>query len=273
MLRRRLIPKLQIKRAAFGGGSVQVLVTTRSFTDVFEIGDPVSQARIYEAQAADELICIDLDATGEGRVCSEDVVRRIAENVCMPITVGGGVRTVDDFRALLSSGADKIVINTAALANPELITEAANKFGSQCVVVSIDYKRQPDGRPAVWSHSGRQRSTHDVVSWALEAESRGAGELLLTSIDRDGTRQGLDLEMTRDVVSRVAIPVVTSGGCGMAQHFIDGFRLGGADGVASGTYFCFKDENPMQTRSQIANAGIPIRLQRLQSVSSHSVIK
>lgn len=268
MLRRRLIPKLQLKRAGFGSGEFRVLVTTTRFDTVSEIGDPVSQARIYESQAADELICVDLDATHDQQLCSVDVIRRIAENVCMPITVGGGVKSVDDFRLLLENGADKVTINSSALADPELITEASNRFGAQCVVVSIDFQKSPDGRSRVYSHGGKRETRHDVISWALEAERRGAGEILLTSIDRDGTREGLDLELTREVVSRVSIPVVTSGGCGSAQHFIDGFTRGGADGVAAGTYFCFKDENPMQTRSQIANAGIPIRLQRLQSIAS-----
>lgn len=268
MLRRRLIPKLQLKRAGFGGGDFRVLVTTKQFDDVFEVGDPVSQARIYESQAADELICVDLDATREGRLCSIEVIRRIAQSVCMPLTVGGGVTAIDDFRTLLENGADKVSINSSALSDPELITEASNRFGAQCVVVSIDFKKSHDGRAHVYSHGGEQETSHDVISWALEAERRGAGEILLTSIVRDGTRGGLDLEITREVVSRLSIPVVTSGGCGLAQHFIDGFTKGGADGVAAGTYFCFKDENPMQTRSQIANAGIPIRLQRLQSIAS-----
>lgn len=268
MLRRRLIPKLQLKRAGFGSGDFRVLVTTRQFDGVFEIGDPVSQARIYESQAADELICVDLDAARDERLCPVEVIRRIAENVCMPITVGGGVTSIDDFRTLLENGADKVVINSSALNDPEFITESSNRFGAQCVVVSIDYRRLIDGRTRVYSHGGTRETRYDAVTWSLEAERRGAGEILLTSIDRDGTREGLDLEVTREVVSRVSIPVVTSGGCGLAQHFIDGFTRGGADGVAAGTYFCFKDENPMQTRSQIANAGIPIRLQRLQSIAS-----
>jgi cyclase len=268
MLRRRLIPKLQLKRAAFGSGDFRVLVTTKQFGSAFEIGDPVSQARIYESQAADELICIDLDATPEGRLCPISVIRRIAENVCMPLTVGGGVKSIGDFRTLLENGADKVCINSSALTDPELITEASNRYGAQCVVVSIDYRRLRDDRTRVYSDGGRQETKYDVISWALEAERRGAGEILLTSIDRDGTREGLDTELTREVVSRLSIPVVTSGGCGLAQHFIDGFQKGGADGVAAGTYFCFKDENPMQTRSQIANAGIPIRLQRLQSIAA-----
>jgi len=268
MLRRRLIPKLQIKRASFGGGSSMVLVTTRRFTDVLEIGDPASQARIYEAQAADELICVDLDATREGRLCSIETIRRIAEQVCMPITVGGGVRTIGEFRALLSNGADKVSINTSALENPQLITEAAEAFGAQCVVVSIDYRKESDGAHSVCSRGGSVQAGRDPVAWAVEAESRGAGELLLTSIDRDGMRQGLDCELTRRIAEQVRIPVITSGGCGLASHFVDGFIIGGADAVSAGTYFCFKDENPMQTRSRIANAGIPIRLQRMQSMAT-----
>lgn len=266
MLRRRLIPKLQFKRANFGNGEFRALVTTRQFSEVFEIGDPVSQARIYESQAADELICLDLDATTENRLCATDVVRRIAENVCMPLTVGGGVRSIDDFRTLLENGADKVSVNSAIIADPALITEAANRFGSQCVVASIDYRHDADGRARVRSCGGKTETGLEVISWSLEVERRGAGEILLTSVDRDGTRQGLDIDTIREVVSRVSIPVVASGGCGLAQHFIEGFTKGGTDGVAAGTYFCFKDENPMQTRSQIANAGIPIRLQRLQTI-------
>jgi cyclase len=180
----------------------------------------------------------------------------------MPFTVGGGVRTLEDFRTLLSNGADKVAVNTAAAANPGLIDRAASVFGAQCVVVSIDYRQEPDGTYRVWTSGGRVRTALEPVAWAIEAERRGAGEILLTSIDRDGTRQGLDIALTRRVAESVSIPVITSGGCGAAAHFIDGFLLGKADGVSAGTYFCFKDENPMQTRSQIRNAGIPIRLHR-----------
>lgn len=269
MLRRRLIPKLQIKRASFAGVDSMVLVTTRQFTDVLEIGDPASQARIYEAQAADELICVDLDATREGRLCSVETIRRVAEQVCMPITVGGGVQTVQDIRTLLGNGADKVAINTSALEHPEMITEAARAFGAQCVVVSIDYRLGSDGSYRVYSHGGTAETGRNPIAWAVEAERRGAGEILLTSIDRDGMRQGLDCELTRMVAERVRIPVIASGGCGLARHFVDGFIAGRADAVSAGTYFCFKDENPMQTRSRIANAGIPIRLQRTQSVTTH----
>ncbi len=260
MLKRRLIPKLQMKAGRFGSRTRMILVTTIRFQEVMAIGDPVSQAKIFEAQAADELIFLDLDASSENRDTVIEVVERSAEEIFMPFTVGGGVRTVADFRKLLASGADKISINTAAVETPELINEAAGIFGSQCVVVSIDYRASREGAYRVYTRGGKFDTGLDPVRWAAECEERGAGEILLTSIDRDGTREGLDLAMTRKVAEAVGIPVITSGGCGSANHFVEGFLEGEADAVSAGTYFCFKDENPMQTRSQIKNAGVPIRL-------------
>lgn len=263
MLKRRLIPKLQMRRRQIGSSSRMVLVTTVQFERTTEIGDPVSQAKIYEAQAADELIFIDLDASREGRPPDTGVIQKAAEELCTPLTIGGGVRSLDIIRDLLQSGADKVAINSAALRDPELIRVAADKYGSQCIVVSIDYRRETDGTCRVWHSNGTVRTDLDPVVWASEAQLLGAGELLLTAIDRDGTRTGLDCELTRRVVQAVTIPVITSGGCGLASHFVDGFLQGHADAVSAGTYFCYKDENPMQTRSQIANAGIPIRLNTL----------
>lgn len=260
MLKSRLIPKLQMKASRMGGMERMVLVTTRRFADPVEIGDPVSQAKIYEAQAADELIFVDLDATAQGRGPRMDVVRRAAEEIFMPITVGGGVRAVEDFRLLLANGADKVGVNTAAVLDPDLVRNASSAFGAQCVVLSIDYRREENGGYRVWIRGGREKTGLDPLEWAAEGEKLGAGEILLTSIDRDGTRSGLDLELTRQVVERVTIPVITSGGCGLAAHFAEGFLQGRAHAVSAGTYFCFKDENPMQTRSQIRNAGIPIRM-------------
>jgi len=261
MLKRRLIPKLQMKSSSHVAGQL-VLVTTVNFDRVIEIGDPVSQAKIYEAQAADELIFVDLDATREGRLTDVKNVRRAAEEIFMPITVGGGVRTVEDFRYLLSNGADKVTVNTAALKNTKLLTDASRMFGSQCVVLSIDYKKVSNGVYEVWSNGGTVNTHRDVTEWALEGERLGAGEILLTSIDRDGSRSGIDIECTKNVVSSVSIPVITSGGCGLARHFVEGFKEGGANAVCAGTYFSFKDENPMQCRAQIKNAGIPIRLHK-----------
>lgn len=260
MLKRRLIPKLQMRASQVGDVRRMVLVTTNRFGEAIEIGDPVSQAKIYQAQAADELIFLDIDASIEDRAVIVDVIRGAASEIFMPITVGGGVRTLDDVRMLLHSGADKVSINTAAAERPELIGEVAGMFGSQCVVVSIDFRRVAQGGWSVWTRGGRTDSGRELADWARQAEECGAGEILITSIDRDGTRAGLDLDATRSVVDAVSIPVITSGGCGAASHFVEGFQVGLADAVSAGTYFCFKDENPMQTRSRIRNAGIPIRM-------------
>jgi cyclase len=260
MLKRRLIPKLQMRASRFAQGRRMVLVTTRQFGETVEIGDPVSQAKIYQAQAADELVFLDLDASGDNRQPMLEVVRRAAEQIFMPFAVGGGVRCLADFRALLSQGADKVTVNSAAVERPELISEAAQAFGAQCVVLSIDYRRGPEGAYRVWTHGGKVDTGLDPVAWAVRGQELGAGEIMLTSIDHDGARDGLDLDLTRRVSQGVTIPVITGGGCGLAEHFVQGFREGGADAVAAGTYFCFKDENPMQTRAQIKNAGIPIRL-------------
>jgi cyclase len=239
-----------------------VLVTTRQFDEVIEIGDPISQAKIYEAQAADELIFVDIDASFQRRLIMVDVVKRIAEEIFMPITVGGGVGSLGDFRIMLNNGADKVCINTAAVENPELINEASSAFGAQCVVLSIDYLKDSSGKYTVWIRGGREKTTLDPVAWAMEGQKRGAGEILLTSINSDGMRTGLDLFLTREVTDHVNIPVIASGGCGLASHFVEGFIEGKADAVSAGTYFCFKDENPMQARAQIKNAGIPIRLHK-----------
>lgn len=262
MLKRRLIPKLQIRTMKLGEKLKPILVTTRRFGKSIKIGDPVSQARIYEAQAADELIILDLDASSSSRKTLIEVVRKVAAVIFMPFTVGGGVQTVDDFVALLSNGADKVSINTAAVNMPDLINKAASKLGSQCVVLSIDYRYDDANGYKVWTRGGSLKTGLDPVKWAKEGEERGAGEILLTSIDADGTRAGLDIDLTRKVVSSVSIPVITSGGCGFAAHFVDGYIQGGADAVAAGTFFCFKDENTMQLRSHIKNAGVPIRLHR-----------
>lgn len=257
MVKRRLIPKLQLKARR----GRPILVTTQSFATIIEVGDPVSQAKIYEAQMADELLFLDLEASIEGRLARVDVIGETAAEIFMPFTVGGGVRSLADVRLLLSSGADKVAINTAAVETPDLINAAAEKFGSQCVVLSIDYRKRDDGSYGVWTRGGRTATHWDPLAWAMEGERRGAGEILLTSIDRDGTREGLDIQLTRRVVDNVSVPVIASGGCGSAAHFVEGFLAGGADAIAAGTYFCFKDENPMQSRARILNASIPVRMQ------------
>ena len=257
---KRLIPKLLLKRSYFGSTSRMVLVNTVNFNKIIEIGDPVSQAKIYEAQAADELIFLDLDARKENRGPLVEIIRQAAEVIFMPFTVGGGINSVEDFYFLLSNGADKVSINTAAVINPDLINTTSEIFGAQCVVISIDVRKREDETYRVWINGATIETELNPVNWAIEAERRGAGEILLTSVDRDGTGSGIDLEITRKVCEAVSIPVIASGGCGLASHFSDGFNKGKADAVAAGTHFSFRDQSPMQTRSHIKNSGVNIRM-------------
>ena len=262
MLKNRLIPKLQMRSSLMGDSDLMVLVNTISFDRYFEIGDPVSQAKIYQAQAADELIFIDIDAYKHNNQKKlVEIVRKAADEIFMPFTVGGGINNIDTIRELLLNGADKISINTAAVESNDLISKAADFFGSQCIVVSIDFsKRTSNNEYRVFIRGGTEETVWDPVSWAIKVEQLGAGEILLTSIDLDGSQKGLDIEMTSRVSKAVSIPVITSGGCGKAIHFVDGFQKGNADAVASGTFFSYKDQNPIQTRAQILNSGIPIRV-------------
>lgn len=260
MIKHRLIPKLLLKRSRFLKNRM-VLVTSVKFANHVEIGDPVSQAKIYQDQMADELLFLDIDATSRGRdVLLLEILKNAAGEIFMPLTVGGGVKDIGDFRTLLLNGADKVSINTAALENPDLINEASGIFGSQCVVVSIDARLNSRGGYCVYKNSATVEIERDPVSWAVECEKRGAGEILLTSVDNDGSRSGLDHNLTRQVAESVSIPVIASGGVGLASHFVDGFINGKADAVSAGTYFCFRDENPMQARSQVKSASIPIRI-------------
>lgn len=261
MLKKRLIPKIMMKHRNIAGKERMVLVTTERFSKFTDVGDPISLAKIFQDQAADELFIVDIDASRENRGdLLLDIIKKTTEEVFMPITVGGGIRTLDDIRALLLAGADKISINTHVIDNPMFITEAAKVFGAQCIVVSIDYKQELDGTYKVYTHCGTEATELNPIAWSQQAQSLGAGEILLTCINRDGTRSGLDISLLQQVTASVSIPVIASGGCGLAAHFIDGYCLGNADAVAAGTYFCMKDENLMQVRSQIKNAGIPIRL-------------
>lgn len=260
MLKKRLVPKLLIKHRLLGRTVRPVLVTTRRFKDVIEVGDAVSQAKIYEAQLADELIVLNIDGTPiKGDEAMLGLIERLSAETFMPLAVGGGVRSLDDFSTLLESGADKVSINSAALARPALISEAASRYGAQCVVVSVDFRCDDGGQPMVVRDHAAVPTGRDLLSWCREAVDRGAGELLICDADRDGSGLGLRHEIAAALTSSLAVPIIFSGGCGRAEHFTEGFINGGVEGVAAGTYFCFRDQNPMQTRAHIRNAGVPIR--------------
>ena len=262
MLKKRIVPKLLVKTKALGASLRPILVTTRGYREEFEAGDPVSQAKVYEAQLADELAVLNIEGRPiAGETAILGVIERLASETFMPLLVGGGVRTIEDFALLLERGADKVAINSAALADPALVARAADRVGAQCVVVSIDYRRDGAGRTRVHGQRARVDSGRDVLAWAREVVRAGAGELLLTDADRDGGGGGLDLETGRAVADAVEVPVILSGGCGLAAHFVEGFRDAHAEAVAAGTFFNFRDQNPMQARAHVRSAGIPIRVQ------------
>lgn len=258
MAKVRLIPKLLLKESV--NSKKLVLVITKQYDQIIEIGSPVSMAKIFQAQGADELIFTNIRPEVTSYAELRKVINSVSEEIFMPVTVGGGISTVQQFRELLTDGADKISINTAAVNNPSLITEASMIFGAQCVVVSIDYKKEEDGSYRVYTHYGTKKTELDPVEWAKQAEIAGAGEILLTSIDHDGMRNGMDNEMNKRVCESLSIPVIVSGGCSLPQHFIDAVKIGKGDAVAAGTFFAFKDQSFMQVRSHIRNAGIDIRV-------------
>lgn len=260
MLKRRLIPKLQLGLRRSFRGAQPVLVITRQFGSRRAIGDPLSQAKIYEAQLADELILVDLERTEESWPVLLNTLEAVAEALATPLAVGGGVHSFEQVQALLDRGADKVVLNSAALEQPELIDRVATAYGAQCVVLSMDARPQPEGGWRVWSEGGKLDSGREALTWVREAVDRGAGEVMVTSIDRDGTGKGLDLLLTAALAETLVVPVIASGGCGLAQHFVEGYEAGAA-AVAAGTFFCQRDQNPMQCRSHIRNAGLPIRLE------------
>ena len=233
------------------------------FTDLFDAGDPVELAARYDAQGADELVFLDITASSDNRSTMVDVVARTAEQVFIPLTVGGGVRAVADARVLLRAGADKIGVNSAAVERPGLVTELAEEFGSQCVVVAIDARRRPDtpGDPAweVFTHGGRTATGSDAVAWAERCTSLGAGELLVTSMDRDGTRDGFDLELTRAIAERCPVPLIASGGVGELDHLVEGARDGAADGVLAASIFHLGEFTVADAKAHLSAAGVPVR--------------
>jgi cyclase len=255
MLAKRIIPCLDVNRGRVVKGT--------NFVNLRDAGDPVAVAARYEAEGADELVFLDITASHEGRDIMIDVVRRTAEQVFMPLTVGGGVRTIDDIRALLNAGSDKVSINSAACRNPEFVREAARRFGSQCIVVNIDPKRVRKNGREVWEvhiHGGRVPTGLQAVSWARQVEQLGAGEIVLTSMDCDGTKDGYDLEITAAVSDAVSIPVVASGGAGRPEHLADAIQLGHADAALAASIFHYGEYTILETKQLMAARGIPVRL-------------
>lgn len=256
MAKKRLIPKLQLVKTS---NNRFTLVVTKNFKSIFKIGDPVSLAKIFQSQGADELIFVNIDRLNKSINNLSEVIKKVSEQIFMPITVGGGVNSLEDFRVLLNSGADKICINSNAIKNPGLISSAAAKFGAQCVVVSIDYKFI-NGKYNVFIDNGSTNTEKNLLEWAIECERLGAGEILLTSIDNDGKGNGLELIKSKEIIRKLSIPIVLSGGCGLAEHFIEGYKISEADAVSAGNFFVRRDQNFMQTRAHISNAGIDIRI-------------
>ena len=251
MLAKRIIPCLDVD-----GGRV---VKGVRFQEIRDAGDPVEIARRYDEAGADEVVFLDITASHEGRDTIVEVVEQVAAEVFIPLTVGGGVRTSDDVGRLLRAGADKVAINTAAVKDPEVVTEAAQRFGSQCIVVAIDAKAVGEGEWHVFTHGGRTDTGIDAVAWAKEVVARGAGEILLTSMDRDGTKDGFDLALTRAVAEAVSVPVIASGGVGTLEHLVAGVRDGGADAVLAASIFHFGEHSVAEAKEAMAAAGIEVR--------------
>lgn len=251
MYAKRIIPCLDVKDGR--------VVKGVSFVDLRDAGDPVECARAYDRQGADELILLDITATHEGRSTMLEIVRRVADSIFIPFTVGGGIRELDDFAQLLRAGADKISVNSAAVRNPSLIDAAAHRFGSQCVVCAIDAKRR-DGGWEVYLNGGRIPTGIDALTWAREAVSRGAGEILLTSMDCDGQKNGYDLELTSVISQNVNVPVIASGGAGNMEHFYDALTRGSADAVLAASLFHFNEIGIMDLKQYLAARGVPVRM-------------
>jgi cyclase len=252
MLSRRIIPCLDVTAGR--------VVKGVRFQELRDAGDPVESARAYDAQGADELVFLDITASSDGRAIMRDVVARTAEQCFMPLTVGGGLRTVADIEAMLRAGADKVSLNTAAIQNPQLIREASDRFGAQCIVLAIDAKREPDGRSwRVFTHGGRKPTELDAVAWATRGTELGAGEILLTSMDADGTQAGYDCPLTRAVSDAVGVPVIASGGAGELRHFADALEQGRASAVLAASLFHFGTLTIPQVKTYLAAEGVPVR--------------
>ena len=251
MYAKRIIPCLDIKDGR--------VVKGVNFVSLRDAGDPVEAAVEYDRQGADELVLLDINASADSRGSLTQVVERVAQSIFIPFTVGGGIRTVEDFTAILRAGADKVSVNSSALRNPELIRQAARRFGSQCVVVAMDAKRRPEGSWTLYLNGGRVDTGQDALEWAKEVEALGAGEILLTSMDRDGVKTGYDLELTRAVSEAVGIPVIASGGAGEKAHFYEAFTTGRADAALAASLFHFGELSVPELKRYLQGRGVPVR--------------
>lgn len=250
---KRIIPCLDVNNGRVVKGT--------NFVNLRDAGDPIEVGMAYDKAGADELVFLDITASSDAREIKADLVRRVAENIFIPFTVGGGIRTVDDFKAILREGADKVAVNSAAIMNPTLISDAADKFGSQCVVVAIDAKRREDGKGFhIFKNGGRIDMGIDAIEWAMKAEKLGAGEILLTSMDCDGTKEGYDIELTRLVAENVSIPVIASGGAGRKEHFLEALEMGKAEAVLAASLFHYKELEIKDLKQFLREQGVSVRL-------------
>lgn len=252
MLSKRIIPCLDVKDGR--------VVKGVNFVGLRDAGDPVESAEFYNKEGADELVFLDITASSDRRKTITDIVEKTAKKVFMPLTVGGGIRTVDDFREILLAGADKVAVNSAAVLNKKIIADASDRFGNQCVVLAIDAKRRPDGTYSVFINGGRTDMGLDAIEWAREGERLGAGEILLTSMDCDGTQNGFDIELTKKVTESVNIPVIASGGCGKLEHFSDIFNRSGCDAALAASLFHFRELSIKQVKEYLWENNFPVRL-------------
>lgn len=258
MLKKRIIPKFLVRDGRLVKG-------VRFHENFREAGNPVSTAKVYDSYGVDELLFVDIDATSQGRQPSGSIIERVSEEVFMPFTVGGGIRTLEQIAALLASGADKVCINTAAIENPAFVTQAASRFGDQCIVVGIDYRREPDGARRVVSRCGHGQTALDPLQWALRMQDAHAGEIMLCSIDRDGTMDGYDVDLIEQAAGKLEVPLIASSGAGTLQHCRDALEAG-ASAITISSLFLFTDHSPIKVRTYLASNGVPVRSQK----GSHS---